>query len=172
MTPSGRPVMSEIERGVIHEAWRILQRTIGELAALTSPLQYRPDFSRFSDDEARAYLQTLSFSERDLEQIMKARDRGSEFRDLDDLRRLRNVDRGHAEYNNFLIDNRIFIGAPTWDAMMDAGRELHGILIELRISREHREASMQMNAGKRVQALANKGMADLAETLRKAVGSG
>jgi len=99
----------EKEIEVLPKIWEKLQDALGQVAKITSPLQFSPNFNNMSNEEFTEFLKKSNWSEADKKSLEKSADRNTFYVDKEFWYDLREAKSAVREFHNFMINNRIFL---------------------------------------------------------------
>jgi hypothetical protein len=138
----------ESEFTALTEAWQKLQRAHGAVASLLALYQEYPDVTELSDDLLGQYLDQLGVNVDDRTAILRLdrRERQEVYRERVMWYRLTAAERQVAEYQNHLLDNRIFIPPAMDEPCFKAAKMLREALRTYRVGLETHDRRMRIEA--------------------------
>jgi len=98
------------EMEVLPEAWSKLHDAIELISGLVSVYQEYPDFSRLKDEQISNHLESLNWSEFQINEMLDSTDRNEHFQKNIFWHRLNDARKRFSKFHKYFIRNKIFMG--------------------------------------------------------------
>jgi hypothetical protein len=129
----------EKEIEILPELWQKLQYALGQVAKITSPLQFSPNFMSMTDGEFKDFLETSRLNDTHKEALKASSEKGLFYTKTIFWYDLREAKIAVNDFHNFMINNRIFLSKDLKQEFMEIDKLLSSAISKREIGEQARD---------------------------------
>jgi hypothetical protein len=146
----------EKEFEILPKAWFMLHDAYGAASQVVALLRFVPDFKSMDDEAFEEFLTRSRLSPYHQNKLRAASDRPAYYREANELVELDVAEEKRRAFNNYLIENRIFMTAELRDKFGDVAKDLIEGLNSFDVGRQAKDMSLRREGIKQIGSLAPK----------------
>ena len=129
----------EKEIEVLPTAWQKLQDALGYVASFTAPLKHYPEFSQWTEQQIKEFLEKSELSDYHKQRLLEAPDKEQYYIDTIFWYELNEARKRLSEFHNYLLYNRIFLSPDLYAEFRAMDELLIGALHDSEVGKESRD---------------------------------